>query len=136
MAIERIEDDVFRPGQAWSYKTRPHEPESRVLIGCVERTDRGAVVVHIQLVRVAIRSPHIRSGSGIQTELGHVPITKEALLASVVGRAEGNELDEASFSGGYALWREAFDARGAGWFTLSVAEILQYMEIALASARS
>lgn len=138
MSIEPIEDDDhFRFGQVWTYRTRPGEEASLVVIGPVERLGGDATVVHVQIVGVAIPNPHLTSGEGVQTQVGHAPISKEALASSVVDLVDGGnvEADFDLFMEGYATWRRAFEEEGAGFWTVSLAEIVGFLESALAQSR-
>lgn len=115
----------FQPGQVWTYKTRPDEQESRVVVCRVERDQKLGAIVHVQVEGVAIKSPS--SPGGVARIIGHMPFAEKALRASVVNlEATRQALPE--FEDGYATWKQAFDAGDAGVFSVSVAEGVGFME--------
>jgi hypothetical protein len=113
----------FQEGQAWSYHARPGEEESIILIGRIENLD-GHLVVHIQIQGLSLRNPQVIGG--VQRELGHLPISVEALSSSVTVKTIGR-LDRESFDEGYGVWQ---DNRG-GIFTLTVGEVIELLEMSI-----
>ena len=57
-------------------------------------------------------------------DVGHIPIDAGALKAACPSPAPKRALSE-NFEGGYALWREAFDAGKAGAFDIPVDQIIE-----------
>ncbi len=107
----------YAAGQVWAYRTRPGEEGSRLRIHAVETvpgSDEPAY--HVTL-----------SGLGIQ--LGHLPLSRQSLDASVTELSE----TDAAFpdpTEGVAAWREG----GGGVFTVPVAGVVQMMADALDDA--
>jgi hypothetical protein len=129
-----IETDLsqFRAGQVWRYRTRPAEEGSRMIVGRVELSARGDVIVHVQLHGLDIRNPQVPSGRS--TVIQHLPIAEAQLLASVLEvTAEDGVVQD--FEEGYALWRESYLEGKAGVFTLGLAEIVALMEQTIATGR-
>lgn len=116
--------EQFRENQVWEYKTRPGEEGSRVTIGRIEQVPNVGVVVHVKLTGVRIKNEH--SPDGWSTELSHAPISEKQLAASVI-RLVDEPSDLSGFEEGYATWLEA----KGGVFTITLAEIVQYMEEAI-----
>ncbi|MFW8625518.1 hypothetical protein [Deinococcus sp. ME38] len=120
----------FQASQRWTYRTRPGEDTSTVLI--LRRDDEATgTVLHIALDGLRLGNPHLPGG--VQTELGHAPIAADALRASVLDLIEVNAPLPAD-EGGYRQWREAADRGEAGVFTLTLAELLDLIGRAVAPA--
>ena len=110
----------FQAGQRWTYRTRPGEDTSTVLI--LRRDDEPTgTVLHIALDGLRLGNPHLPGG--VQPQLAHAPVTAEALRASVLELIQTGALLPTDDSG-YRQWREAADRGEAGVFTLPLAEIL------------
>src|SRR5574342_680871 len=73
--------DGLKAGQVWAYQTRAQEPESRVIIGRLERISGGGAVAHLQVNGLRIRSP--TSTGGFQDLLPRAPFSTDALRGSV-----------------------------------------------------
>ncbi|TSA85877.1 hypothetical protein FNU79_08830 [Deinococcus detaillensis] len=118
----------FEAGQRWHYHTREGEEQST--LGILRReVNNGRALLHIRIEGIILPNP--RAENGIQTVLGHTPISAEALEKSVTFRAEQAFVPD-DFSG-YETWREAFIRQEAGVFTISVKEILDVVEQGLAA---
>ncbi|GMA14889.1 hypothetical protein E5F05_12635 [Deinococcus metallilatus] len=117
----------FTPGQRWAYHTRPGEEDSTLLI--LRREALGDLpVLHIQLQGLRLRNPF--TASGLQTDLGHMPISEEAVQQSVTDLLEQNATPSDD-GGGYEEWRAAYERGEAGVFTLPVAQVVQALEDAV-----
>lgn len=120
----------FQAGQRWTYRTRPGEDTSTVLI--LRRDDEpNGTALHVALDGLRLGNPHLPGG--VQMELGHAPVTADALRASVLELIQVNAPLPAD-EGGYRQWREAADRGEAGVFTLTLAEILDVIGQAVAPA--
>ena len=118
--------EPFAPGQRWAYRTRPGEEDSTLVILRRELLGERAAL-HVQLQGLRLQNPLLEGG--VQTFLGHLPVSEEAVRASVTQLLEiGVQADD---EGGYALWRGAYEREEAGIFTLPVAEIVQALEEAV-----
>lgn len=114
---------VYEPGQVWSYKTRPEEKSSTLVILKVEIDKELGKIVHIALRDLKMK----RSGGGFLTRANHLPFAETAISESVLKMLSKDE-ELPDFSEGYNLWKEAFDAKKAGIYTIPVAEAVAGME--------
>lgn len=116
----------YAEGQVWEYRTRAGDENSRLKIGRIERVDgrEDAPIYHISIAGVQLGGPVVE---GL---IQHAPVSKETLDASVIRLGDANGLEFGDVEEGIAEWRRA---RG-GVFTISVAEIVDAMVQALASA--
>jgi hypothetical protein len=88
-------------GQVWSYKTRPQEPNSTLVILRIDDTSKLGPVIFIGLRELRIQHPNGK----VIGSLSPLPFTQEALDKSVikiVGKAD--KLMASDF--GYAKWKE------------------------------
>ena len=115
----------FSQGQVWSYRTRPSEPESSVLINLVETDPRFGKIFHISVRGVLVKNK--QAPSGITTELPHFPVSRGTLEKSLVA-LQGRDSPNPDYREGYETWKQAFDAGRAGVFDASVAEIVDLIE--------
>ncbi|GHF28719.1 hypothetical protein HNQ07_000955 [Deinococcus metalli] len=111
----------FAPGQRWTYATRPGEESSTILILATEPGDDGGIV-HIRVEGLHLHTPH-----GEQGELAHSPISDAALRHSVTALVEENAALPDDHAG-LRHWADAYSRGEAGYFTLSVAEIVAAIE--------
>lgn len=119
--------EPFAPGQRWAYRTRPGEEGSTLVVLRRELLGGEQPALHIQLQGLRLKNP--MTAGGVQTALGHLPMSEEAVRASVTELLEtGVQADD---GGGYAQWREAHERGEAGVFTLMVAEVVQALEEAV-----
>ncbi|WP_064014849.1 hypothetical protein [Deinococcus puniceus] len=119
----------FAPGQRWTYRTRPGEDTSTALILKREELP-GGPVLHVQLDGLRLHNP--LTPSGLQTELGHLPLTEAAAQACLTELIDAHAAIPTDQSG-YQQWRSAFDAGEAGVFTLPLAEIVGVLEGAISA---
>ena len=118
----------YSEGQVWSYKTRAGEEKSTVLINKVELNEKLGKIYHISVSDVKVKNP--RTDSGFSTELPHFPVSEETLtksLIKLIGKREPNP----DYIDGYNTWKAAFEAGEAGIFTVSVSEIVDFIEQAI-----
>lgn len=115
----------FEVGQVWSYRTRPGEDASRLYIARIDRDLSAKAIFHLYIDGLTLKNPLVEGE--VQDHLPHVPVSRETLEASVIALQAENVLPP-DISEGYVLWREAFEQGRAGVFTLSVQEIVQYIE--------
>jgi hypothetical protein len=117
----------FSVGQVWEYKTRDQDVGSTLTVVQLD-TLNGYEIIHISIEGLRIKSPHIPSG--YSENVSHLPIAPEALKSSVTQlKSQTHELPE--YKEGYQMWRDAFDSSEAGFFTITVAECVNYMEQAV-----
>jgi len=118
----------YKAGQKWSYKTRPGEEDSFLIILKVETDPKLGTIVHIALNGLKMKNR--RSPDGFSESAHHLPFAKEAIDKSVLKQLKENT-DLPDFEDGYQMWREAFNANRAGIYTITVAEAVRIMEATL-----
>lgn len=112
----------------WSYKTRPGEEKSTVLINKVETDPRLGSIFHVSVSGVSVRNS--RAPGGVTSELPHFPVSKQTLEKSCV-KLVGKSPSSEDYLEGYAEWKSAFDQGNAGVFSISIAEIIDGIEAAI-----
>src|SRR3954469_10960991 len=70
----------YEPGQIWSYKTRPQEKDSTLMVLRVDNTSKLGQVIFVGLKDLRVQHPN---GNVIAT-MTPLPFTREALDKSVV----------------------------------------------------
>jgi hypothetical protein len=118
----------FKEGQVWSYRTRPNEQDSTLLINKVESDAKLGTIFHISVNGVKVKNR--RAPGGITQSLPHFPVSRKTLDNSVV-QLVGHSAPNPAYRDGYATWKKAFEAGDAGIFTVSVAEIVDFIEKAV-----
>lgn len=118
----------FAEGQIWSYKTRPGEERSTLLIDRVDADARYGSIYHISITGVAVKNSRVPSG--VTSDLPHFPVSKETLEKSCTTLV-GNSAPNPDYRNGYDEWKRAFDKGEAGIFTASVSEIVDIVEKAI-----
>jgi hypothetical protein len=103
----------YAVGQVWKYHTQPSDADSLIRIGAIEESPVVGTIYHIGVIGVHV------PGTNAQTSIGHLPVSRQTLDASVT---ELTKSDAAfpDMTGGIAQWRQAH----GGVFTISVAEIV------------
>jgi hypothetical protein len=101
----RAADVAFESGQIWTYKTRPTEPDSRIIINRVDDCPPIGRIVHVSITHLRVR----RSSSAAPEpwRVGHAPFA-EALLRQNVQTLETSTSSAAGadFEESYAQWEE------------------------------
>ena len=118
-------DSIYQAGQIWSYKTRPGEEDSTLIIVKTEYYDEViGNVVHISVTGVTIKNPNVEGG--IIDNVPHMPFSESAITASAVKLIDqGGDLP--SFEHGYNKWKNASE----GVFTIQVSEAIEGVELGL-----
>lgn len=111
-----VDDPTYKPGQVWSYKTRPGEQESTLTILRVESTPKLGTIVHVQIQKW--RLENCKGNTGDST-MDHAPFSKAAIDKSVV-KLLRTEKDIPDFEEGYKDWL----SHCGGIYTMSVADAL------------
>ncbi|TCV95880.1 hypothetical protein EC912_102225 [Luteibacter rhizovicinus] len=122
---------VYAEGQIWSYRTRPNEDGSRVIIRAIEALPGLGEVFHVSITDLKLRNHRVEGG--LQRSLPHIPVDRAALDASVL-EIDGIAAEDTEWRAGYDVWTQAFVNGDAGVFDLPVAEILGYVETIVAAA--
>jgi len=118
----------FAEGQLWAYKTRAGEDKSTILINKIEAHEKLGKIFHISVDGVRVRNPRVKGG--VTADLPHFPVSEETLKKSVT-KLIGKRAPNPDYEPGYQTWKEAFDVGQAGIFTISVAEIVTVVEVAV-----
>lgn len=121
----------FQAGQRWTYRTRPGEEASRALILRIDE-HAGERIFSVRLDDLHITNP--ASPDGVTRAIGHLPISEEKWQSSALELVE--TLSQVPEEPGYAQWKAAFDRGEAGVFTLTLAEIVEGMQQALAQSQA
>lgn len=121
----------FAPGQAWTYRTRPGEEASRIIIRKKDIEPEDGEVFHISILGVKLRNH--RLPGGLQPAMHHAAVARATLDQSLLNY-EGDGDDDETWMDGYAVWRQAYDNGDAGIFDIPVSEILGYIEMVIAAS--
>jgi hypothetical protein len=95
-----VEDATYKPGQVWSYKTRPGEDSSTITILKVESTPKLGIIVHVRIDSFKLENC---SGNKGDSAMDHAPFAKAAIDKSVV-KLLRTEKDIPDFQEGYHDW--------------------------------
>lgn len=125
-ALEDGYDPTFKPGQVWRYRTRPTEQRSRIVVCRVDSAARRGTIVHVQVTGIRIKRR--TSVLGYVTAVEHLPLTRQALVASVT-TLERDDQGCNDFEAPYAEWRREFvsGSSNTGIYAASVAESLDFI---------
>jgi hypothetical protein len=115
----------FQVGQAWSYRARANEQASQIYIVRIDRDLGSRPIFHVYVDGLKLKNPLIEGG--VQDHLVHLPLSQEALDASVVAMVQANAALP-DISEGYDVWRSAFLEGRAGVFTMPLSDAIQYIE--------
>lgn len=127
-----FQDDKFKVGQIWKYKNRLGEENSTITILKVEKYDKNGIVIHIGVNGLKLKNP--QRPNGFSDNIGHLPLSKDAMLKSVTTLvSENNTLPD--FIEGYNTWKEAFDNNKGGVFSIAVGEAVKYVEETMKSGQ-
>jgi len=127
-----FQDNKFKVGQIWNYETRKGEENSKIEILKVEKYEKEGIIIHIYVNGLKVKN--LNKPSGFSDEIGHLPLSKDAVLKSVTTLiSENNELPE--FMEGYKNWKKAFDNNTGGIFSIPIKEAVQYVEETMSKAK-
>jgi hypothetical protein len=113
-----VQDSTFKPGQVWSYTTRPNETGSTITILQVDRSEKIGIIIHVRLDGLNAHNPR---GERVPS-IGHMPFTRDALIASTSRLLRTQE--QPPTMEGYENWRSAC----GGVYTISVRDAVDIME--------
>lgn len=120
----------FAAGQVWTYKTRPNETGSRLMVVRVDTDDAEyGNIIHIYLSDLDI--PNANAPDGKTTFVNHMPYAEEILVESVEQLESENQPLPAGYEDGYRLWREAFENDEAGVFAIPVSEAIEFVQASI-----
>lgn len=115
-------DIELEVGQVWTYRNAELS-ESRLTIRKLEQNAQGEVV-HVSIAPIAFRPT--KAGQVIGGMVGHLPFTREAVLAALIEQVGRDDEPSPLFEDGYAQWRDD----GGGVFTISPAEAVEFVYVA------
>jgi hypothetical protein len=121
----------YAEGQVWEYTTRGNEAGSKLYIVKVEKLDDKNRAYHIALDGLKVKNPLIKDG-GVQSDLPHLPVSKQSLDKSVTKLATRHEVYD-GWQAGYQEWRQAYLVGDAGLFTIPVNQIVDLVESTIAN---
>jgi hypothetical protein len=113
-----VSDPRFKPGQVWTYTTRPNEPSSTLTILQVDRAEKTGIIIHIRVDGLYAHNPRGERVPSIE----HMPFTRDAILTSTdhLLRLE-KQLPTLE---GYERWHH--DCGGV--YTISIRDAIDVME--------
>lgn len=115
----------FKPGQVWSYKTRPGEEGSVLTVVKVDSTPKLGNIVSVYVEGVTVPNPvHPDKPNH---DITHMPFTEKALKDSVT-RLIRTDASLPGYEEGYEEWKSAFEAGQGGVFTESVSKAVGFLE--------
>ncbi len=123
-AGNRAPPRVYAEGQVWEYKTRPQDTGSLMMIqriGSVRVRDGSTNIYHISVVGLKF------AARNAPTEIGHLPVSRETLDASVTFLSSQRPIFPDA-GPGIAEWRNA----NGGVFTIPLNQIVETVEGMLA----
>ena len=121
--LKKVKDDKYKPGQVWSYKTRPGEETSTITILRVEEAPQRKRIVHIHVDGIKLKN--CRGGNAPET-VEHMPFDKVFIDASVTEMVRKGPVP--GYSDGYFEWRQGWDAGKAGFYTITVSQAIDVMQ--------
>ena len=114
----------YEVGQVWSYKTRPQEPNSTLMILRIDNTSKLGPVVFVGVRDVRVMHP---SGKMLSS-MSPLPFTRDALDQSVI-KLVGTTDKVMSSNFGYQKWKEAqLAGKRPPTYVKPVAEIVKALE--------
>ncbi len=114
----KVSDTRFKPGQVWTYTTRPTESLSTLTVLQVDRLEKVGIVVHVRLDGLQMHNPR----GDVVDSAGHLPFTRDAILTSAEHLIRTEK--EVPTLEGYERWRH--DCGGV--YTISVRDAVDVME--------
>ncbi len=119
------QDDKYKVGQIWEYRTRKGEEKSTLIIVGVEKHIKLGTIINISVGGLKISNPN--ADNGLSDEIQHLPFSKVAIDKSVTKLIETTK-KLPDYKDGYDEWRTAFDNGKAGVFSITVKESIDVME--------
>jgi hypothetical protein len=124
LAAGNVVAENYEVGQIWSYKTRPQEPNSTLMILRIDNTSKLGQVVFVGLKELRVQHP---SGK-VFPSMSPLPFTKAALDQSVI-KLVGKADKPMPSNFGYMKWKEAqASGKTPPTYAKPVAEIVNGLE--------
>jgi hypothetical protein len=118
-----VVDQKFRPGQVWTYQSRPDETTSTLTILRVDSSEKLGVIIQVRVDGLHRHNPR----GELVPSVEHMPFTRDAMLLSVDHLLKSNQ--PIPTLEGLARWRS--DCGGV--YTISVRDAVDVMEKTLNS---
>lgn len=115
----------YKAGQLWSYRNRPQEPNSALVIVKVDPSAAHGNIIHVSLAGLRVKNP--LAVNGYTDFITHMPFSEEAIDKSVV-KLLLKDVGLPDYEEGYEVWKKEYEAGRASIFTGSVAEGIEAME--------
>jgi hypothetical protein len=120
----------FAVGQVWRCNGRTPDEMPMVLINRIDEHPMGTGrIYHVSLSGIRLKDP---SGNPVIEGMPHIPVTAQTFERSDAEFVRMASPDPAYLQG-YSQWKQEFDAGNAGSFGVSIAEVLDFIERAMAS---
>src|SRR5215471_15716123 len=110
--LKEVSDPKYKPGQVWTYTTRPGEEQSTLTILRVEELSDKKRIVHIRVDHIRLKNC---TGGPEPDNVQHMPFVRYALDASVIKLIRSGDVPD--YEEGYSEWRNAWDTHKAGFYT-------------------
>lgn len=123
-ALKDTTESKYKVGQMWSYRTRPGEENSFFIIVKIENHPDFGNIIHVAVQNLKIKNPKSVS---IISEVSHLPFSEAAINQSTV-KVIKEKAELPNYREGYDLWRQAFDAKRAGIYNITLAEAIKVTE--------
>ena len=129
--LKEVNDDKYKPGQVWRYKTRPGEETSTITVLRVDEAmlrvnddaPQSKRIVHIHVDGIQLKNCH---GGNAPERVEHMPFAKESLDASVIELVGKSRIP--GYKNGYTEWRLGWEAGKAGFYTITVSQSIDVMQ--------
>lgn len=117
-------------GQLWRCRGRNPAEVPLVLINRVDQHPLGGEIYHVSIAGALVRNPS--APGGFVTALPHIPVIRQTFERS---EAEFVRLQapDLAYLTGYTQWKREFDMGTGASFGVALAEVLDFVERALAS---
>lgn len=123
--LQHYRGSQFQVGQVWLYKNRPADSNSVLQIVAVDLLHEREVAVHIQVRGLNMQRLPTKPDEGTAS---HLPFSEEALRDSITHLLSQSSPLPDDFEEGYEMWREAFLSGKAGVFSVSVADVIGFID--------
>lgn len=121
------EEREYAAGQVWAFDTAPEDKGALIQIreiGVIGPPEAPITVYHVSMIGVAI------PGEEASLEIGHLPVSRQTLDASVTG-----QVDIAPTFPDYAEGKAQWEAAEGGVFTISLRQITDILREQVARMR-
>jgi hypothetical protein len=129
VTIHEVSSPMFSPGQIWTYRTRPGESASHLVIlrvDAVSGKDGEVTVVHVRIEGLSLQA----GKNGSSTLIPFISFSEYALKKSVLQMQEMNQ-NIPDFQSGYNQWKASYLAGKGSFFVITVAQAINQVEAAL-----